>query len=144
MSLPSRRFRCLVIDDDPHVLALLRAYLEHDLGDLLAIESVSEARRARTMVADGCWDIVLLDIEIPGARDLEFLRLAREANPWCRVLVVTAHSTWDRIAEAIESGAADYLTKPVVRAELSGVVRGECDRLARWSRRLVGHASALP
>jgi DNA-binding NtrC family response regulator len=49
------------------------------------------------------------------------------------VIFITGRSTWDRIAEAIERGAADYLLKPVDCHQLTSVISQECERLTRWS-----------
>ncbi len=143
MSTTARRFRCLIVDDDASILKLLRSFLQFDLGDAVTLECVSDSRTAREMLADGRWDIVLVDIEVPGTKELELLRLAQQANPWCRVIVITGHSTWDRISAAIEQGATDYLLKPIDREELKEVVHVECQRLLRWSK-LLGASMRAP
>ena len=64
------------------------------------------------------------------------LKLAKSRNPWARVIFMTAHSTWDRISEAIELGAADYLMKPLQPSELRLLVTQECERTLRWKQAL--------
>ena len=128
-----RRHRLLIVDDDSAIVRLLKAYLEQELGDRLSIEATDQPLDAERRVSEGSWDLVLLDIQMPGCDGMELLRLARRANSWVRVIFVTGQSTWDRIAEAIECGAADYLLKPVDCHQLTSVIGQECDRLTRWS-----------
>lgn len=71
-------------------------------------------------------------MEMPGVHGIEMLKRARKYNTWTRVIFMTAHSTWDRIGEAIEHGAADYLLKPVDHDQLISVVQQERERLERW------------
>ena len=142
----SRRHRLLIVDDDSAMLRLLRAYLMSELGDRLIIEATDQPCEAEKLIAEGNWDLVLLDIEMPDMDGMELLHLARRANSWVRVVFVTGRSTWDRIAEAIESGAADYLLKPVDCQQLIAVISQECERLTRWSLALRQslHRSVLP
>ena len=141
----TRRHRLLIVDDDSSVVRLLQAYLEQELGDRLTIEATDKPSEAQRLVAEGNWDLILMDIEMPEANGMELLQLARRANSWVRVVFVTGRSTWDRIAEAIELGAADYLLKPVDCQQLIAVISQECDRLTRWSLALreALHRSAL-
>ena len=54
------------------------------------------------------------------------------------MIFITAHSTWDRLADAIEQGAVDYLLKPIDPTELVQLVRQECARQFRWKKVIVG------
>jgi two-component system alkaline phosphatase synthesis response regulator PhoP len=101
--------RVLVVDDEPDILLLHRLNLEaagHEV--LLAADGMKALER---IAADGP-DVVVLDVMMPvldGWGVLE--RLATMAAP-PPVLVVSAKSSREDIAHAIESGAADFLTKP--------------------------------
>jgi len=142
----TRRHRLLIVDDDSAILRLLRAYLTEELGDRLIIEATDKPSDAQRMIAEGSWDLVLLDIEMPQMDGMELLQLARRANSWVRVVFLTGRSTWDRVAEAIERGAADYLLKPVDCQLLTAVISQECERLTRWSLALREslHRTVLP
>jgi len=129
----SRRHRLLIVDDDSAILRLLRSYLTEELGDRLIIEATDSPHQAEKLLSEGNWDLVLLDIEMPEIDGMELLQLARRTNSWVRVVFITGRSTWDRIAEAIERGAADYLLKPVDCQQLIAVISQECERLTRWS-----------
>lgn len=69
---------------------------------------------------------------MPGADGLELMRCAKRRNPWTQVIVVTAHSTWDRLSKAIEIGASDYVLKPIDHKELAIVLDQAYARLIRW------------
>lgn len=131
MSL-SRKTSVVLVDDEPCVIRVAQAVLFRNFGNALDIYSTTEAKDARDYISKRRCDILLSDMEMPGVHGIEMLKLARKYNAWTRVIFMTAHSTWDRIGEAIEHGAADYLLKPVDHDQLISVVQQERDRLERW------------
>ena len=134
----TRRTSVVLVDDEPCVVRIVQAVLSRNLGSEVDIFSTTDSEEARNYISKRRCDILLSDMEMPGVHGIEMLKLARKYNAWTRVIFMTAHSTWDRIGEAIEHGAADYLLKPVDHDQLISVVQQERDRLARWQRAVRG------
>jgi signal transduction histidine kinase len=118
--------RVLVADDTPPVCAILRYALEGDGYDVSVAYSGEDAL---AQIAASCPDVLLLDMEMPGMDGIDVLLglKAREETRDISVIMVTPHNHDDRIADALEVGAADFITKPfsdtVVRARVRNVIR---------------------
>lgn len=138
----ARKTTVVLVDDEPCVVRVAQAVLTRYFGTSLDIYSTTDATEAGDYISKRRCDILLSDIEMPGVHGMEMLKLARKCNTWTRVIFMTAHSTWDMIAEAIENGAADYLLKPVDHDELISVVQQERDRLQRWHGAVRGSLKA--
>lgn len=131
-----RKISILVLDDDASITRLVANHLTKNLDfpvDLIEIHDPYEASR---WLENNCCDILLSDIVMPGLTGDDMLRIAKRRNPWTQVVFMTAHSTWDRIASAIEDGASDYLMKPIDLAELDEVVTHVAARITRWQSAL--------
>jgi len=128
----TRKTTLVLVDDEPVVVRVAKTILERQLGNQLDIFHTTDSKAARESLSRRRCDILISDIEMPDIHGLEMLKVARKCNAWTRVIFLTGHSTWDRLAEAIENGAADYLLKPLDHDELLQVVQQECDRLRRW------------
>lgn len=138
----SRKTSVVIVDDEPTIVRVAEKVLIQHFEDALDIFSTTDSEDAHTHISHRPCDILLSDIEMPGVHGLEMLKAARRYNAWTRVIFMTAHSTWDRIAEAIENGAADYLIKPLDHEELVDVVSQERQRLARWHKAVRGTLKA--
>jgi two-component system copper resistance phosphate regulon response regulator CusR len=74
-------------------------------------------------VSTETFDVVLLDLTLPGRDGLEILRALRQRGPDTRVLILTARDTLDDRVKGLDSGADDYLVKPFAFAELIARIR---------------------
>ena len=133
---PIRKTRIALVDDDSIITRFMEKVLRDSLSADVEIHSMNDSREAYQWIGHRRCDILISDIEMPGLDGMGMLRAAKNCNPWTRVIFVTAHSTWDRIAEAMETGASDYLLKPLQAQQLVQVVQQECDRVARWQHAL--------
>lgn len=131
-----RRTHLVLIDDDPAIVRLLTTVIEKRLGDRLVVTGLTDSVQAREQLDRDCCDILISDLEMPGIDGLELLSFAKRRNAWTQVIFVTGHSTWDRLSEALERGATDYLLKPVDHDELIELVQQLCVRISRWRRAL--------
>ncbi len=104
--------RLLVVDDEEANRDMLSRRLERNGFSVQAVET---GRGALAAVEQGGVDLILLDSMMPGLSGIEVLKLLRAVHPPDRlpVIMVTAVSDSDRIAEALDLGANDYVTKPV-------------------------------
>lgn len=107
--------RLLVVDDDPKLRDLLNRYLtaqQFDVG--LAIDGASMNR----LLQKETWDLIILDLMLPGENGLSIMRRLRGANVRTPVIILTAKGDdVDRIV-GLEMGADDYLPKPFNPREL--------------------------
>ncbi|MEE2879441.1 MAG: response regulator [Pseudomonadota bacterium] len=106
----------LVVDDDDRIRKLLKQYLEKlDYRVTVAANAVT----ARKLLGTLDFDLVVLDVMMPGESGLELLQSARSDGLRTPVLLLTARGeTADRI-EGLKAGADDYLAKPFEPEELS-------------------------
>ncbi|MEI6116665.1 MAG: response regulator transcription factor [Burkholderiales bacterium] len=125
--------RVLVIEDD----AMLGRALQEFLSDQgYATDWLADGERALAALATHAYDMLVLDINLPGIDGLQVLAATRERGLEMPVLLLTARDgLQDRIA-GLDAGADDYLTKPFELAELAARVRAV-------ARRHQGHAKSL-
>jgi FixJ family two-component response regulator len=102
-------YRALIVDDERNIRLTLRTAVE---GPDLEVSEASDGREALDRLGRARYDVVLLDLRLPGMDGLEVLRRLRERSPSTRVVVITAHGTVDAAVEAMKLGAADFLQKP--------------------------------
>ncbi|GIO44112.1 DNA-binding response regulator [Paenibacillus apis] len=127
----------LAVDDEPAVLALLQHTLQKE-GHLVTV--LSEA----SLVLDtqlGSFDLILLDVMMPGIDGFTLCRQIREKVD-CPILFLTARSMESDIMEGLGVGADDYLTKPFGAGELRARVHAHLRREKRERRNIysVGEA----
>ncbi len=119
--------RVLVVEDEQKVADALREGLEEEQYDVV-VERTGEGAFFRVNTED--YDIVLLDLTLPGRDGLEILRAVRQRGLKTPVLVLTARDTLEDRVNGLDSGADDYLVKPFAFAELLARIRA----LARRGR----------
>jgi DNA-binding response OmpR family regulator len=108
--------RILVVDDEPRIVGVVRAYLERE-GHEVTVAHDGEAALAAAL--DAPPDLVVLDVMLPGRTGFDVLRALRaEDGPGPAVILLTARDdVIDRVA-GLELGADDYVTKPFEPREL--------------------------
>jgi DNA-binding response OmpR family regulator len=112
--------RVLVVDDEPHIRAVLRGYLE---ADGFAVTEVADGEAALAELrGDPPPDLMLLDVMLPGVDGLEVLRRLRTFSE-VYVIVVTARSEEIDKLVGLGVGADDYVTKPFSPREVSARVK---------------------
>lgn len=118
----SEPFKVIVIEDDPDVALFSKTVLEK--RGLCTVITLGDARLVESTVIDFEPDVVITDIELPGASGLELIGIIRQLRPGVPVIVMTAHATLDYAVTALRSQADEFLTKPVTSADLvSHVIR---------------------
>jgi signal transduction histidine kinase len=110
-----------VVDDDPMNRLLLRRILEPDYR----ITTAEDGQEALALLQEHVFDVMLLDIMMPGMNGLEVLRLVRQeyAPTDLPIIMVSALAESDDVVRGLQLGANDYITKPfsveVARARVS-------------------------
>jgi DNA-binding response OmpR family regulator len=112
--------RILVVEDEQKVADALREGLEDERYDVV-VERTGEGAFFR--VNTETFDVVLLDLTLPGRDGLEILRALRQRRMETPVLVLTARDSLDDRVTGLDAGADDYLVKPFAFAELLARIR---------------------
>lgn len=122
--------RVLVIEDDTTLGHALQEFL---VEQGYAVDWLADGDQVISAVAGQSYDLLLLDLNLPGQSGLEVLRKLRAANQQVPVLILTARDgVEDRVA-GLDAGADDYVTKPFELPELAARVRA-------FGRRRAGQA----
>lgn len=112
------RGEILVVDDDPDIAELVAAGLSR-AGYRVTHACCGEEALEKVGAAE--FDLVLLDIMMPGMGGLAALREIRKAAPSAEVVMLTAHASLDTAVAAMRLGASDYIRKPFTIEELAAV-----------------------
>ena len=104
------QFKILVVDDEPDMLGLLKRSLAPDLG--CVVETASSGTEGFQRFSEGSFDLVLLDMKMPGMDGMELMELIRRKNPEQTVVMMTAYGDIDTAVNAMQNGAYDFITKP--------------------------------
>jgi len=107
-------FHILVVDDDDKIKALVKEYLEENGFLVSAARDASEAKQKLEIIK---FDIIILDIMMPGESGLSLTKEVKKNNPTPIILLTAKGEAEDRI-EGLELGADDYLGKPFEPKEL--------------------------
>ena len=116
----------LIVEDSESLRKLYRAYLREQPWQT---DSVGSAAEAIAAIAEATPTLVLLDLQLPDANDLELLTTLREQAPEIGVVVATGHGSVDLAVDAIRLGAIDFLEKPVSKDRLIHTLRNALERL---------------
>lgn len=109
--------KVLIIDDDPGVRRYIQRVLERSDIEGVAADG-PEAARATLAEAASPFDVMLLDISMPGQSGWDFLSELREQGDETPVIFLTAHHTVQERVRGLRMGADDYVLKPFEGAEL--------------------------
>jgi two-component system response regulator HydG len=116
----SMKPKLLVVDDDAGHRQMLQAVLA-DQG--YAIETVADGNQAVGAVKGDFFDLILMDLKMPGLSGIEALEKILALNPKIPVIMMTAYASLATAIEALKKGAYDYLNKPLDIEELKLLVR---------------------
>ena len=117
----SKAKNILVVDDEKNIRMTMIHALE---TSGYHVESAITGEEALLMLKASPFDLVFLDLKMPGMDGIEVLRRARQSWPTMRMVVITAHGTVDNAVEAMKLGAADFIQKPFTPEEIREVAKG--------------------
>lgn len=126
--------RILIVEDDAHIAELLRLHLRDEGYEVV---HAADGDRGLCLLEDGGWDLLVLDLMLPGVDGLEICRRARAMVRYTPIIVTSARSSEVHRIIGLELGADDYLAKPFSMLELVARVKAllrRVDALARDAR----------
>src|SRR5450755_4705844 len=124
-SSPPAIGRVLVTDDDADIRRVLRSTLI-TLG--FAAAEASNGEQALKEIEAHSFDVVLLDVNMPGMGGIEACRQIRKKAPRLQILMVTVRDREEDKIKALDAGADDYITKPFSMPELAARIRSAVQR----------------
>ncbi len=145
--------RILVVDDEPRILESLVRLLEQEGCDVFPARDGAAAEAL--LAAEAPFDLVLLDVALPGEDGLTLLRRWTAAHPDLTIVMMSGHGTIEMAVEALRMGAYDFLEKPLSSDKVLVTVRnaGRQARLARENaalretaglgRTIIGRSAAI-
>ena len=117
MTMPT--IRILLADDDKN----LRKVLVNELADEgFSVSEAPGASEALALLEAEEYDVLLLDLSMPGGGGMEVLKKVRKSEIPVEVIILTAYATVSIAVEAMKLGAYDFLTKPFKMAELKAIL----------------------
>ena len=123
----------LVVDDEFTVRDSLYQWFRKDGYEVTAVENATEALQA---MQDQRYEVVLLDIKMPGMDGVELQAHLHHIDPAAAVIMITAFASVETAVRALKQGAFDYVTKPIDPDELSHLVLLAVERRAPQGRKL--------
>ncbi len=133
----------LIVDDETSVRDSLTKWFLEDGYRVGAAENAADAIRQMQVRT---WDIILLDIKMPGMDGMELQQRVREIDPAATIIFITAHASVETAVQALKSGAFDYVTKPIDPDYLSHLVANAVRQraLVRENIRLKAQVAEFP
>ena len=107
--------RVLLVEDDSELASVIESGLTEHAMDVVHERTFSAAQTRATL---GAFDIIILDVMLPGGTGFDLCRILRKRGVGAPVLMLTARDTVDDRVQGLDSGADDYLTKPFAFREL--------------------------
>ncbi|MFC1718483.1 sigma-54-dependent transcriptional regulator [Candidatus Poribacteria bacterium] len=117
------RPRILIADDEPSLRLALRANLKADYD----IYEAEDGLQAVEAVRQQFFDLVLMDIRMPGMDGLDALAQIKQISPGIVVFLITAYESLETVRTALRRGASDYISKPVDAEELKAKINHELE-----------------
>jgi DNA-binding NtrC family response regulator len=114
------RTSILIVDDEKIVRESLSKWFHEDGFHVGAAEDAPAALR---QLQSQHWDVILLDIMMPGMDGVELQARILEIDPLASIIFITAHASVETAVQALKAGAFDYVTKPVDPEYLSHLIR---------------------
>ena len=120
----------LIVDDELSVRDSLAKWFQAD-GYL--VDSAESATIAMVKLRERPWDVILLDIKMPGMDGIEFNKHIKTVDKEIIVIIMTAYASVDTAVEALKDGVFDYVVKPIDPDDFSHIIRNALEkrRLAR-------------
>lgn len=114
--------RILVVDDHPIVRRGLRQIIA-EISDMVVADEASNGWEALSNVRTSHYDVVLLDISMPGISGLDILRQLKSERPELPILILSIHPEEQYAVRTLRTGASGYLTKESAPDELVAAIR---------------------
>lgn len=117
--------KILIVDDEKNIRMTLSHCLKNQKHD---IELAVNGEEGLNKIQNNTFDLVLLDIKMPGLTGMEVLQRIREKGNDVNIIMMTAYGTIERAVEAMKLGAIDFISKPFTPEQIREIVKKVLDR----------------
>ena len=118
--------KTLIIDDEKNILESVKMVLNYENYQ---VETTNNGMDGIALFKKNRYDIVLLDVKMPGFGGLDVLKNLKELNPFSEIIMISGHSGIEEAVEAAKLGAFDFLEKPLSRDKLLLTVRNAAEKV---------------
>jgi DNA-binding response OmpR family regulator len=112
--------KILIIEDESELLETMKSYLT---AEGFLCETASSYFEAEDSLSAYNYDIIILDLTLPGGEGLDLIKLIKDRNRQAGLLIVSARNSLDDKIKGLDMGADDYMTKPFHLAELNSRIK---------------------
>jgi len=138
---PIYESRVLIVDDEPMIVSMLGEILRQDK---FVVSTAASGEEALEIIKSQQLDVVVTDVCMEGMSGFDLLEECKSYAPLSNVIIMTAHDSYEMVKQALQSGAYDYMSKPLDNHELiiSAVMRASAaSRLERENANLLDQVS---
>ncbi len=111
--------KILVIDDD---IPVCRSICKALASSCYIVDSAFSGEEGFEMLKKKAYDIIIVDLMMPGMTGLQFLETLKQKNTVIRVIIITGYPSAETAVKSIKMGAVDYLAKPFTPDEIRNLV----------------------
>lgn len=111
--------KLLILDDEKNIRISVKRCLE---SDDLSIDDAVNGEEALLKLQGETYNLLLLDLKLPGMDGMEVLQVVRELYPQMKVVIISAHGSIQTAVSALKAGATDFLEKPFTPSEIRTLV----------------------
>jgi two-component system, OmpR family, response regulator len=119
------QFKVLVVDDEPDFLETIVKRLKRRS---ISASGVDSGKKALEVIEQESFDVVVLDVLMPGMDGIETLRVMKKKKPFMEVIILTGHASVESGLQGMQLGAFDYVMKPADLDELIEKIRQAAER----------------
>ena len=127
------KIKVLLVDDEKEFIQTLAERLE--VRDF-SVQTAFDGDEALSKIKEQDFDVVVLDVLMPGKDGIETLREIKSIKPLVNVIMLTGHATVETAIEGMKAGAYDYLMKPTDTNDLVGKITKAYDIKAEHEERI--------
>jgi len=117
---PWKQYSVLVVDDEPGMVSFLQRALSQRCG---VVDSAGSVEQAAPLLLRRLYDLIVLDISLPGRSGIDWLLELRDEGYAGDVVLMTAYADLDTAINALRAGAADFLLKPFSLAQMLNAIQ---------------------
>lgn len=131
----SNQYKVLVVDEEDEILSTVKQILKDDVFN---IETAKSAEEAFEKVKGDKYHIVLIDADLSEQDGIELLKEIKSYDSLAQVIMMSKHSTMEKILASLEFGANDYIQKPFADLErVLQAVENSIQKLERWRESII-------
>ena len=131
--------RILIIEDEAGIARFVELELKHEGNE---VEKAADGREGLDKALSGSFDLILLDVMLPGLNGMEVLRRLRQEKDTPVIMLTARDAVMDKVA-GLDAGADDYITKPFGMMEFVARVKAVLRRCARQNEERELHCKDL-